>query len=399
MDYKAIAEAALEKRGSLVESLRAIDSDAAKTDAEKREQVERVTAEIEAVEVEARDAVQKGEREAEVRSLAERAGALMLPAAGKRDAEAVDLNAQFRAVALGEAREFEIDLRAAGTNTAVSKTGLPAGGGAAWVANTVPVETFVSQVLESMRDRSPIFRLARVITTSTGEPLSWPLKNARPTAGKVIEGQPIPKSKGGFDKFTLGSDKYGVIVESTVEALNDSAVPLASILATDAGEAISDAVSTDVVAGLLSAITLGDSSGVVLTADDVVGMVYDVRSGYRRNGVYLTNDATLRSLRLLKDADERYLWQPSLVAGEPDRINGYAIETDPNMPLDGTEDAKPLVFGDFSKVVIRQVSGLRVVRSDEYGFDSDIVAWKVTWRGDSGLSDGAALTARTFSAV
>lgn len=37
------------------------------------------------------------------------------------------------------------------------------------------------------------------------------------------------------------------------------------------------------------------------------------------------NDATIAALRKLKDENGQYLWQPSLQAGEPDRLFGYEV--------------------------------------------------------------------------
>jgi hypothetical protein len=78
MDFAALATAALEKRQPGSE-LRSVEADTVLSDAEKRERVERIDADVRGLEAEARDAVERGEREAEVRSLAERAGGLVVP--------------------------------------------------------------------------------------------------------------------------------------------------------------------------------------------------------------------------------------------------------------------------------------------------------------------------------
>jgi hypothetical protein len=36
---------------------------------------------------------------------------------------------------------------------------------------------------------------------------------------------------------------------------------------------------------------------------------------------------------------------------------------------------------------VRQVNGVQVEKSFEYGWGSDLVSYKVTWRGDGNLSD------------
>ena len=47
------------------------------------------------------------------------------------------------------------------------------------------------------------------------------------------------------------------------------------------------------------------------------------------------NDATLPSLRKLKDNNGAYIWQPAYQAGGPDRILGYKVETSAYAPKDG----------------------------------------------------------------
>lgn len=390
MDFDAKATAALESRMRLVNELRAIDSDASLTEAGKAERADKLEKDIVALEAEARKWVEMGERDVAASDLSQRAQALRKPDAGEvRTQAAPSMFDELRAVALGEKRELNIDLRAAaGAQTSVT-TDLPNAG------NTIG-KTFATEVIEAMRVRSNIFGLARIVTTGSGEAIQWPLKTTqRPTAAVVTEGAVYGKGEGAFSTFTLNATKYGVIVEATKEMLNDSLLGLESILANDAGEGVADKVSADAVAKLLTQVAVMNGAGAALTADDLIKLQYGVIAPYRNKGSYLVNDTTLQAVRLFKDSTNQYLWQPSYQAGQPDLVAGKAIYTDPNMPLAAAGDGskKIILFGDFSKFIIRQVAGVSVTRSDEYGFDSDIVAWKVNWRGDFGLSDTSAITA------
>lgn len=68
--FKRQAMSALENRKKLVTELRSVESDSSLSDAAKRTRVERLDRDIMRLEAEARDAVERGEREAKVRSLA-----------------------------------------------------------------------------------------------------------------------------------------------------------------------------------------------------------------------------------------------------------------------------------------------------------------------------------------
>ena len=59
------------------------------------------------------------------------------------------------------------------------------------------------------------------------------------------------------------------------------------------------------------------------------------------------NDSTLAVVRKLKDGTGVYIWQPGLVAGEPDRLLGYPVYTSAYAPT--MEAGQPVMaFGDFS---------------------------------------------------
>ncbi|GGW30765.1 hypothetical protein GCM10010503_02970 [Streptomyces lucensis JCM 4490] len=73
--YEKQAKAALEERAQLIADLRTVEADSRMTAAEKRERDENIDRDVMRLEAEARDAVERGEREAEVRSLLKRSGA------------------------------------------------------------------------------------------------------------------------------------------------------------------------------------------------------------------------------------------------------------------------------------------------------------------------------------
>lgn len=394
MDFAAMAKAALEKRAALVTELRSVEADGSLSDAEKRERVERIDTDLRGLEVEAREAVERGEREAEVRALAERAGGLVLPGTPEARQGERDEAAELRAVARGEVPGVDFDLRTAQSSNATN------------AGNTYST-SFVAQVIEAMRVRSDFFSKARTLTTGSGETLEYPVKNGRPTAAQVAENTAYGKSDGSWTKTNIGAYKYGVIVEATQEIVDDSQLDILGILAEDAGEAVADKVMADLLVGNGSGKPFGwitRSTGAVnaanlagVTTDNLIDLQHSILKPYRRNAVFMTSDTAIQGLRKLKDSTGNYIWQPALTAGAPDTILGTPIMTDPNVVTSGA-GAKVLVYGDPSKYLIRQVKSLRVVRSDEYGFDRDVVAFKITWRGSGDLFDLASVKALTVTA-
>lgn len=99
------------------------------------------------------------------------------------------------------------------------------------------------------------------------------------------------------------------------------------------------------------------------------------------------NDSTAAAVRKLKDpGGDHYLWERSLTAGTPDMILGRPVVIDPNMPSIGL-GAKSVLFGDFSRYFIRDVSSIRFEASTEFAFDRDVIAYRALLRTDGDLAD------------
>lgn len=89
------------------------------------------------------------------------------------------------------------------------------------------------------------------------------------------------------------------------------------------------------------------TKGAAPTADEIIDLVYALKRPYRKNAAFIMNDATLATVRKLKDNTGAYIWQPALTAGEPDRLLGYPVYTSAYAPT--MEAGKPVMaFGDFS---------------------------------------------------
>ena len=149
-------------------------------------------------------------------------------------------------------------------------------------------------------------------------------------------------------------------IKVTEELLYDNAFNLENYILTQFGKALSNAEEDAFINGTgigqplgILAETGGAQVGVTsasstkVTADEIINLVYSLKRPYRKNAVFLANDVCVAELRKLKDNNGQYLWQPSLQAGEPDRVLGYKVYTSPYFPEPAA--GKPcLAFGDFS---------------------------------------------------
>ncbi len=105
-------------------------------------------------------------------------------------------------------------------------------------------------------------------------------------------------------------------------------------------------------------------AGAALLPDVLFDVVYTLNSMYRAMATWIMNSLTTGAVRKLKDADNQYLWQPGLQAGQPDRLLGYPVETWEQLDDLGANNF-PIGFGDFRKAyVLADRVGLRITRDN-----------------------------------
>ncbi|WP_085552144.1 phage major capsid protein [Azospirillum agricola] len=116
--------------------------------------------------------------------------------------------------------------------------------------------------------------------------------------------------------------------------------------------------------GKLGFVVSGGAAGFAASSpsDAFLDLIYALKRGYRQNASWLMNDATVGKIRKFKDGQGNYLWQPSVLAGEPASFMGYPLVDDDNMP-DVAAGAFPIAFGDFKRgYLILDRVGVRVLR-------------------------------------
>ena len=141
-----------------------------------------------------------------------------------------------------------------------------------------------------------------------------------------------------FVSGTGANNRPNGILTYITGGANATAHPMGAILATNSGN--------------LSA----------LTADGLVNLVHALPSEFTGNARFTMNRNTMRAVRLLKDGQNNYLWQPSYQAGTPSTLLGYGVTEVPAMP-DVAAGTRPILFGDFQRsYLIVDSVGVRVLR-------------------------------------
>lgn len=251
---------------------------------------------------------------------------------------------------------------------------------------TVPVEIdrTISRVLTA---EVAMRRLANVMQIGTDRYVRYH-NVAGTTSGWVGETETRPETNTpAFKEIVTEVHEIYANPASTQKQLDDSFLNVEQFLADEVNIAFAEKEGTAFISGsgvkqpmgFLSETPIANASyawgsiGFVVTGaaadfhattpgDNIVDMVYALKTGYRQNGVFLMNNETLSKIRKFKDTTNQYLWQPVYQAGQPGSLCGYGIEIDENMPAVGA-NTYPVAFADWKRGyrIVDRV-GIRVTR-------------------------------------
>lgn len=225
--------------------------------------------------------------------------------------------------------------------------------------------------------------------------------------GKLETGAPLNEStQVPSEAYQYVEDLYG-LTKIGEDELQDADVSLEPQAVDSFSRAIGEAEDTGFVVGtghanqqpegilngaVVARVDAGQAAAV--TVDDFKKVIYAVPAQYRRNGSFITASTTELALALLKDEENRYLWQPTVQAGRPNTFLGYPIynqEDVPAIPQAGNA-ADVAIFGDVRagyRVIDRL--GLTVQRLTELYAEDGLIGLKAHFRVGGGVIRATAL--------
>lgn len=259
----------------------------------------------------------------------------------------------------------------------------------------VPDE-FERTLVDTLADQNIMRTLAKVITTTSGD-RKIPVVATHGSAAWLDEGKPYTESDDTFNQVTLSAFKLGTFLKVSEELLNDSAFDIEAYLASEfarrMGAAEEEAFINGDGSGKPTGIfhptsgahsTVTTAKPIDITADELIDLHYALRAPYRKNAVWLMNDATVKTVRKLKDTTGQYLWQPALTAGDPDTILGRPVHTSTFVP-EIKAGARTVAFGDLSYYWIADRVGRSFKRLNELFATTGQVGFLASQRLDGKL--------------
>ena len=254
----------------------------------------------------------------------------------------------------------------------------------------VPDE-FETFIVDGLKEANVIRSIAKVITTHNDRKI--PVAVGHSVANWTPENGAFTESNPTFGQKQIDAHKLTDLIRVSVELLQDSAFPLEEYIANEFARAFGVAEEEAFCVGTGSGqptgifTANGGQVGVTaaannaITADELINLVYALKSPYRRNAGFLMNDVTISAIRKLKDGNGVYLWQPSLQAGEPDKLLGYNLYTTPYAPTMAA-GAFTVAFGDFQNYWIGDRAGRTVQRLNELYATNGQIGYVATERVD-----------------
>lgn len=253
----------------------------------------------------------------------------------------------------------------------------------------------------------PMLRVATIIRTNSGAQISIPTTNNTTAKGRILGiNTQITLTDPAVGQVLLGAFKYssdGVLVPE--ELLQDSGVNIADLIFRILGERLGRILNEHFTTGTgttqpngivpqATAVNLGTgtAAGFGSTTDgtayrNILKVLHAVDIAYR-NGPsvgWMMNDAILQTLAGMVDSTGRPLWVPSLIGGEPDRLLGYPIYINNEMTGTFANNARTVLFGDFSKYFVREVRDTAILSSRERYIDFHQTLFLAFSRYDGGL--------------
>lgn len=252
-------------------------------------------------------------------------------------------------------------------------------------------EEFERQIITGLDEFNVMRKLCKIITTDNERKI--PVAATHSVANWTAENAAYTESDPTFNQKNIDAYKLTDLVKVSVELLDDSMFDLEDYIAKEFARAFGIAEETAFCVGTGSGQPTGlftangadvgvtAAGATAITADELISLVYALKSPYRKNAKFLMNDATVAAIRKLKDGNGNYLWQPALTAGQPDKLMGYELYTSPYVPTLAA-GAYTVAFGDFGSYWIADRRGRTVQRLNELYSTNGQVGFVATERVD-----------------
>jgi HK97 family phage major capsid protein len=295
-------------------------------------------------------------------------------------------------------RGLDIRLRTTPTDLRTLQRNLAFGGGTG-NAGVLGPDGFIASLEQNMLTHGPMLQVATIMRTDHGRPLPGPYVDDTGNEGDIVgEAASVAASQDPtlaeliWGAYKVRSKK--IIFSS--EAEEDSFFNLPSVLGGLCGERIGRGTNryctTGTGTGQHNGVVTGSGLGVTaasptaFTADELINLEHSVDPAYRMSAAFMVHDTILAYIRKLKySGSGEYIFD--FGKGGKGTINGRSVQVNNHMASALTTGQRLVLFGDWSKYVVRQVNSVRLRRYLEIHADTDEEAVQAFLRSDGKIAN------------
>ena len=221
--------------------------------------------------------------------------------------------------------------------------------------------TITNKIITKVRDNVPYLQLAEVIQTN-GK-LSVPVYTEDSTnyinADYVEEGTSLIDNIGSIGTVDLTGYVIGALSLISKKLINNTDINVTDFVIKEVVRAISDKLNREFTLGTSNKITgiisstsrVTASKATSLTWDELIDLKHSIKQGFRKNGVWIMNDATYKAICKLEDKNGRKYIENA----DKYEILNRPVYVNDDMPTIAAS-AKTIFFGDLSGYTIKATS-------------------------------------------
>jgi HK97 family phage major capsid protein len=233
-------------------------------------------------------------------------------------------------------------------------------------------ELFLEKLDFQLRFFAAVRQLATIVTTDKGGALAYPIVEDFDNEG-VQTGENA--SVGTLDVEQFGqvklfpqkiNSKFLLVPNELFEDAPEAFIDwLARIIGERCGRGANRLYTNTIIASAPVGVTT--ASATAIAGDELLTLYYGVDPAYRDSPTsgWLVHSGMTAYIRKLKDTSDRYLFRKSKKPGSPDTLLGKPIIFNLHMSNAPTASTVSALFRDLSKVLIRDVQGIRIKRAVE----------------------------------
>lgn len=296
---------------------------------------------------------------------------------------------------LAEYRDLRNEQRAVGTSGAF----IPVG--------------YSKQYFDLLRKRTAVLAAGPVLIPVTGEgSIKVPRVTSSITISGLAEAATITPADPTLDDITLDPKKFGAMTLINREALEDSNPQLREVVSNslirdtavelDKQLVTGDATGQNLrglrnVAGVTTGATTGANGGALTFAflADTLGAAEGANVDPDRLA-WIMHSRTWASVRKLADTASRPIVSVDPTVGVRPTLWGHPVYISNSLSIAETKgsssDCSSIILADMSQVVVGVARNVELAYSEDFKFDSDQVAVRVTARYDIGVPQPTAIT-------